>query len=209
MWRENNQATERCPFTYPMQSSPEVYSQVHCNGSSAHRDCTQQLLPGSEPEEHCTWTRQCSDPSENDPVQDPAPVLYAWEVWWSENIFSMGSSSPGMEFLLNRVTTSSYGHCGLTSTSWGKKLSSTSPGWAVTTLEQKHAAALYIQKLHLQVVKVVLRVYGLVGKFLLVQQNDWAGSSLGQTYLSKKGKKKNQLNLNPTAECKKRCLKQP
>lgn len=41
--------------------------------------CTQQLLPGSEPGEHCTCTREGSGPSglsrktENGPVQDPAP----------------------------------------------------------------------------------------------------------------------------------------
>lgn len=72
-----------------------------------------------------------------------------------------------MEILPNRDTISPYGHCGLTSTSWEKKLCSTSPGWAATTVEQKHAAALQIQKFHLQVVKFVLRVHGLVGKFLL------------------------------------------
>lgn len=73
------------------------------------------------------------------------------------------------------------------------------------TLEQKHAAASQT----LQVVKVVLRVHGLVGKFLRAQ-NDWAGSSLQQTYLSKKDKK-NQKNLtwNPATEYKKHCLKQP
>lgn len=112
-----------------------------------------------------------------------------------------------MEFLLNRATISSYGHCGLTSTSWGKKKTFLHIPWlgSCKTLEQKHAAASQT----LQVVKVVLRVHGLVGKFLRAQ-NDWAGSSLQQTYLSKKDKK-NQKNLtwNPATEYKKHCLKQP
>lgn len=42
-----------------------------------------------------------------------------------------------------------------------------------------------------------------------VQQNDWAGSSLGQIYLSKKDKKEKKLTWNLTAEYKEHCLKQP
>lgn len=58
--------------------------------------------------------------TENAPVQDPAPVLYTWGVSWLENTFNSQNSSPGVEFLLSRATISSYSHCGLTSTSWGK-----------------------------------------------------------------------------------------
>lgn len=82
--------------------------------------------------------------TENAPGQDPAPVLYTWGVSWLENTFNLQNSSPGMEFLLNRATISSYGHCGLTSTSWGKKkLSSTFPGWAVARHWNKN-----MQQLH-------------------------------------------------------------
>lgn len=49
------------------------------------------------------------------------PLSCIWGVSWLENTFNLQNSSPGMEFLLNRATISSYGHCGLTSTSWGKK----------------------------------------------------------------------------------------
>lgn len=132
------------------------------------------------------------------------PLSCIWGVSWLENTFNLQNSSPGMEFLLNRATISSYGHCGLTSTSWGKKkLSSTFPGWAVARHWNKN-----MQQLHklCKWSKLYSRVHGLVGKFLRAH-NDWAGSSLQQTYLSKKDKKKQKnpllgiqlLNIRNTA----------
>lgn len=150
-----------------------------------YRVCTQQLWSKARGALH--MYREGSAPSglsrkaENGPVRDPAPSCIHEEFHGQRTYLTYKSSSPGMEFLLKR-TTISYSHCGLTSTSWKKKLSFTSPGWAATTEEQKHAAALQIQKFHLQAVKAVLRVHSLVGKFLL-SATEWLGRKFIRTNL--------------------------
>lgn len=102
------------------------------------------------------------------------------------------SSSPGMEFLLKR-TTISYSHCGLTSTSWKKNFPS-HPLAGQLQQRNKNMQQLYKFK------NFICKQSKLYSEYTVwwensssVQQNDWAGSSLGQTYFSKKDK--NEKNL--------------
>lgn len=135
------------------------------------------------------------------------PLSCIWGVSWLENTFNLQNSSPGMEFLLNRATISSYGHCGLTSTSWGKKkLSSTFPGWAVARHWNKN-----MQQLH-----KLCKWSKLYSEYMVWWENSSVHRMTGQeahydklTWVRKTKKTKKNLTWNPATEYKKHCLKQP
>lgn len=104
------------------------------------------------------------------------------------------SSSLGMELLLNRATISPYGHCGLTSTSWKKKNFPPHPLAGQLQQRNKNMQQLYKFK------NFICKWSKLYSEYMVwwensssVQQNDGAGSSLGQTYSSKKDKKEKNL----------------
>lgn len=161
-----------------------------CNGPSAGRVCTQ---------EHCTCTRE--EPAPPGPSKNrewswagASPVLHTWGVPCSQNeCIELQSSSSGMEFLLNTATISSYSHCGLTSTSWENNFP---PHPLAGQLQQrnKNMQQLYkFQNFICKWSKLYSEYRAWWENSSSVQQNDWAGSSLGQTYLGKKDKKEKIL----------------
>lgn len=132
--------------------------------------------------------------TENGPVQDSA-LYCAQEEFHGQrmNVQNLQSSSPGMEFLLNRATISSYSHCGLTSTSWENNFP---PHPLAGQLQQRNKNMQQLYKFKNFICKWS-KPYSEYRAWWenssSVQQNDWAGSSLGQTHLSKKDKKEKSL----------------